>query len=968
MYLTLLFFCIYLFSAQYHGQYIQQPQQSSSIADSNTVSNEFNLGKLFGISNTATRAEAVTKNVYDGYNAQQKETNNVYRNSLNIAGIPISNTIKTTNAMSNSPTSRNTGAIEETFNLGRLGLTAGLTNERSAGPLIGLVRGHGGAVNLNLGGLSFGVGPSNVAPYQLDHGAGVQAVGTGSSSNVNTNTMDRQQTLGPIQLHMSKSQTVAQASTYNGYSGAIGANSQHTANNNNNYYSNNQQNDYNNQAYNPNYQYDYHNLQNGYYQQQYQYQNTPNQHYNQPHYQQPGYYTQPQHPYHNPIMNPFTVSRGSFNDVQSSTVTVPSLQSTEQMPDIIPTIPAQKADSSVPNNIGENLDVLISNVFTRTEVPLEPAAGKSLAELLSEQKTKSESDEPGAEFGLDVRSEERRRRSVVDIDKTMGGHRVRRNHDHYHNHHSVKSQHHGCHHSHIDDEHLRSDHNGERSHSHYKDENVHSHYNNERSHSHHDDEHSHHDDEHSRSQHSAQSSNSHHEDDGLQTHNKPPTSFSPTKPNRRHQTGPTASEQDPNAVFNIDIRSDFESRRKRDVGFRYPRDDTIVFQAGEEKTFEEKLAAMTPDATSTPTGDNMDDTTETSGDEEENGELNSRFGFIGGQRRRPQRPLAGLFSGLVGGAFNSIGNSGMLERGFDQYGRPVQQPYYSQQPQYPQEYPQQYPNHNPQPYLQQQYPQLQYPQDAVHQRQPGFGGGNNHQTAGANTQSQNYQNEFGQYQNNAGSSQSANLAADGSSGQLSAANTQQQNFQNEFGAGSKNSGQSQSANFDGNGNLALTSSNSNTQHTSGPNGVRDEANSGAQSNVKNQFGTSSSGAQSDTTNFNENGKFGQQSHGSSQSTFLGNDGSLSGSNSDATSGTFVGPFGLKGQQSSSHSSSFNNGGVGNTGVSASAGSGTGFGGAQSESFGGINSAGGGGAQSSAGTNSFNNQPGYQSYEGLPVFG
>lgn len=847
--------------------------------------------------------------------------------------------------------------------MGRLGLTAGLTNEHSTGPLIGLVRGPAGGVHLNLGGLSFGVGPSNIAPDQLDQGAGVQAIGTGSSSNVNTNTMDRQESIGPLQLHMSKSQTVAQAMTNNGYS--ANSHAQHTANNNNNYY-NNQQNGYYNQPYNQNYQYDYHNLQNGYYQQQYQYQNAPN-HYNQPNYQQPAYYNPPHlhNNKNNPKINPFTVSRGSFADnVQSSTTIYPSLQSNEQIQPQ-PAITVQQEDSSIPNKNGENLEELISNVFTRADVPLEPAGGKSLAELLSEQQTKSDSDEPGAEFGLDVRSEERRRRSVEGTNKSIGGHRVRRYHGYYHNHQYAKSQPHDCHHLHRDDEHLHSYYKGEGSHSYYDNENSHSHHSNVR----------HHGDEHSRSHHNDERTNLQHEQNRGQhhTHDEPTTPSAPTKINRVQPIVPSISKTDPDAVYNIDVRSDFGTRRKREVGLRYRRDDAIVFEVGEEKTFEEKLAA-----TPTSTTGHEADTPEKSGEEgEEDGELDSRFGFSGGQRRRPQRPLAGLLSGLVGGVI-SIGSSGILEREFDQYGRPLQQPNYLQQPQYPQKYPQpypqQYPQQNHESYRQQQYPkshnnenQQHYQQQAINQRQPGFGGFDNHQTVGANTQSQNYQNEFGQYQNNAGSSQSANLAADGSAGHLSAANTQQQNYQNEFGAGSKNSGQSQSANFDGNGNLALTSSNSNTQHTSGPNSVRDEANSGAQSNIKNEFGTSSSGAQSDTTNYNENGKFGQQSHGSSQSTFQGNDGSFSGSNSDATSGTYEGPFGLKGQQSSSHSSSFNNVGIGNTGVSASAGSGTGFGGAQSGSFGGANGA-GGGAQSSAGANSLNNQVGYQSYGGLPVFG
>lgn len=70
------------------------------------------------------------------------------------------------------------------------------------------------------------------------------------------------------------------------------------------------------------------------------------------------------------------------------------------------------------------------------------------------------------------------------------------------------------------------------------------------------------------------------------------------------------------------------------------------------------------------------------------------------------------------------------------------------------------------------------------------------QNAGANTHNSNFQNQFGGFQNNGGSSIASNIGNNGQFGQLSAANTDQQSYQNAQGFGDKNNAQSQSALFD----------------------------------------------------------------------------------------------------------------------------------------------------------------------------
>ncbi|XP_070492968.1 uncharacterized protein [Chironomus tepperi] len=222
------------------------------------------------------------------------------------------------------------------------------------------------------------------------------------------------------------------------------------------------------------------------------------------------------------------------------------------------------------------------------------------------------------------------------------------------------------------------------------------------------------------------------------------------------------------------------------------------------------------------------------------------------------------------------------------------------------------------------------------------------QNAGANTHSSNVQNELGSFQNTGGSSISANLANDGSSGQLGAANTQQSSQHTADGYKEQNAAQSQSANFDNQGNLQLSNAGTNVNVIKEKDRERVETLGSSSSHNKNQFGTSNSAANTNTVQFNEGGVMGSQSTSQGQSTHIGTDGSLSGSQTNAGTQQFTGPGGLQGTSSSSMSSSFNQGGSGNS--SSSSGSS-----ANSGSFGGS------GASSSASTNtgSFGHPHGFQ---------
>lgn len=148
------------------------------------------------------------------------------------------------------------------------------------------------------------------------------------------------------------------------------------------------------------------------------------------------------------------------------------------------------------------------------------------------------------------------------------------------------------------------------------------------------------------------------------------------------------------------------------------------------------------------------------------------------------------------------------------------------------------------------------------------------QNAGANTHSSNMQNPFGNFQNNGGSSISANLANNGLGGQVSAANTDQQSYLTALGAGQKNNALGQSAIFDPFGNLQTTSTNAGNQHTIGVDGEKNQANSVSNAHNQNQFGNSDSGAQTLTESFEGNGVSGQKATSSSHSSQVNNYGNF----------------------------------------------------------------------------------------------
>uniref|UniRef100_A0A182K8Z5 Secreted protein n=1 Tax=Anopheles christyi TaxID=43041 RepID=A0A182K8Z5_9DIPT len=161
------------------------------------------------------------------------------------------------------------------------------------------------------------------------------------------------------------------------------------------------------------------------------------------------------------------------------------------------------------------------------------------------------------------------------------------------------------------------------------------------------------------------------------------------------------------------------------------------------------------------------------------------------------------------------------------------------------------------------------------------------QSAASNTGTQTVVGPDGSVQQqNFGSSQSANIASDLSSGQLSATNTQQQSFQSGDKFHSQNAAQGQSASFD-TGKQALANANTNTNVVRDGASVREETSGGAGSSIKTAQGSQASQAQTNSESFKEPGKEGSRTTGSAQSQNLGLDGTGSASNANTGSEKIV---------------------------------------------------------------------------------
>lgn len=569
--------------------------------------------------------------------------------------------------------------------------------------------------------------------------------------------------------------------------------------------------------------------------------------------------------------------------------------------------------------------------------PLEPEVETELPSVKSTEQVKKNSDVAGGDYGLDVRTDDskvkRTKRSILHeglrriTDRISNfGKNVHERHtrDHECDHHEGRSHHslHNHNHNRNNDEGENSKHNGRdafiEDHRHDAHKGRHPFDNAGHGHEHphphpHFNPHPNYDqDEGSKHNHNEKPRPLNDNEEPFKKDSEHDQAIQPSRKPNSVDAGTqtdgivtTKTDVDRDTTLDIDIRGGFsETRRKRHNVKRSRRspEEEVVFQDDDDEMkpkVEEPIADVVEEEekVTDPTPAEESDTTEKEGEDGEKGDLDSRFGFFGGgggfNRQAGRRPIGNIIGGILSG----------VNGAYDPYNRaPPPGPY----PYYPDPH-----GHHPPDYAQQQqlygYGGNNYPPQPPPQQQPihihinnianaqseatntasgPFGPLGSNQNAAANAQSQNLQNEFGSFQNSGAAGQSSNLAADGSSGQLSAANAMNQNYQNEFGSGSKNAAQSQSANFDNHGNLALTSSNSGTNHFAGPDGVRDETNSAAQSSLQGQFGTQNSGAQSNTYQ----GPNGSGSSASSQSSSInnGHGSQNSGANAAANSGNFGG--------------------------------------------------------------------------------
>lgn len=147
---------------------------STSLADGRSFSRGAQLGNLFGVTNTGSHTKTQTVNNNAG--SQNLAVNNALTNSVNVAGLPITNTFSGSRSNENGDRSRQ---VQHQLNVGGLGLTTGLNSEN---------RGSGFGVNRQPGNAGFHLGPLSL---QLMNNGGLlggnRATGAGGASQVQTN-------------------------------------------------------------------------------------------------------------------------------------------------------------------------------------------------------------------------------------------------------------------------------------------------------------------------------------------------------------------------------------------------------------------------------------------------------------------------------------------------------------------------------------------------------------------------------------------------------------------------------------------------------------------------------------------------------------------------------------------------------------------------------------------------------------
>lgn len=163
-----------------------------------------------------------SRSLSDRSGSQSEAVNNALTNTVNLAGIPITN--KVTGSKVNNDGSYS-GNLQNQFSIGGLGLNAGL-NSNNAGfgvnkqpGNVGLNLGPLSLAFMNNGGLSGGNSGSG-AGNQAQSNAGATATGEGSATNSQTQSGSHNVDLGLLNVQTTYSNSQAQAVSQNGATSA----------------------------------------------------------------------------------------------------------------------------------------------------------------------------------------------------------------------------------------------------------------------------------------------------------------------------------------------------------------------------------------------------------------------------------------------------------------------------------------------------------------------------------------------------------------------------------------------------------------------------------------------------------------------------------------------------------------------------------------------------------------------------
>lgn len=202
------------------GRNVGQDQPTnvgSSAADSQSRSftNNLRVGRLFGVTNTGS---AASSNAISADGIDNTVNSKSLSSSVNLVGIPITNTMSSTRTTSNID-GGTTGSISDHFGIGKVGLTSTFSKDK-IGSGLGVTRDPHGGLDVHIGAFNFDFSKNNgqqvATSAQATSETQAQATGLKAESDTQSESSSKGINLGLIGLTSSRTKTTSHASAIDG--------------------------------------------------------------------------------------------------------------------------------------------------------------------------------------------------------------------------------------------------------------------------------------------------------------------------------------------------------------------------------------------------------------------------------------------------------------------------------------------------------------------------------------------------------------------------------------------------------------------------------------------------------------------------------------------------------------------------------------------------------------------------------